>query len=154
MRFLFAVIAKMSHHPPLVSKFPVPKSKAKAKTPTTKVITKNKGKYGCAKDGMKYCRPCGQHHPRDEFPEGSANCCLMKSVIQNSKTASISQGMDQWWEETYGDEGKIQRACQAYLANCPKQPSGGRRAAGGFKIMRHIEECRLEERLLLTVCTK
>jgi hypothetical protein len=129
-----------------------PKKGAKAKGKAKPAVQKKNlkatkpNKYSKTKDGKKYCRACGKHLPIGSFPEGSANCTNDKPAIQNLKTAAKNQGESAWFDETYGDEGKLQRAVSAYHRRCPKIVEG--RRATKFKILRHIEEIRVEEQLL------
>ena len=114
------------------------KAKAKVKPPLVKKTTAKQNKYSKAKDGKKYCRACGKHLPLASFPDGSANCTKDKPAVQNLKNLAKGQGKSVWFEETYSDEGKPQRAVSACHKRCPVIE--GKRASK-FKVLKHIEDC-------------
>ncbi|CAE7259215.1 unnamed protein product [Symbiodinium sp. CCMP2456] len=99
---------------------------------------------GFAKDGKKYCAPCGKWLPLSSFPAGSAQCGEDRKAIQNLASLSKKQGQEDWWQETVADVKKLKAVVKAYKALKP--PPG--KKLKEFVILQYIEERRRESAVL------
>jgi hypothetical protein len=65
---------------------------------------------------------------------------LRRPMSEPQWYAAKTQSEDGWWEDTHGDDGKLQRAVCAYHERCPVVE--GKRAAK-FRVLHHIEDSTL-----------
>mgnify|MGYP001813951621 CR=1 FL=1 len=101
---------------------------------------------GRAKDGKKYCAPCGKWLPLDQFPSGSAQRGEDRKALQNLKNAAVAQQQGAWWDEVTRDPKKLRDVVKKYKQRVP--PPGKKRKEP-FMVLQYIEERRQEQAVLL-----
>ena len=118
---------------------------AKAKgQPKTKPPPKKRYKVV---NGQKWCPPCGDWHPIDQFPDGSGQCTEGRKIIHNIRNAAHAQGQVEWFSSIMANEEALKRVCDNYRTRFADASS--LKKAGTFPIAKYREEIKQEKALLL-----